>query len=245
MADGNKFSEIAKSPMLIAMLVGGIALVIGVPYLALQTLPGIANPITGEKAAPKGDPDPGINFQELATLPDELQQSARVILSQEEGVMPEPLLELPEPSGFGLIYPVTETVDTLQPTLSWNSFAPGPFKVVVKDRAGEVVASTQNIPTSTYVLAKKLNPGATYTWTVTASNTEFQEASFVVMSTEDTTEWNRLRNEFKESHLALGILAEHYGLLSTAEREYKELARQAPKAATPARLLSNVIGLRD
>src|SRR3954465_3183259 len=102
MAEGNKFSDIAKSPLLMAMLLGGIALVIGVPYLALQTLPGIANPITGETAAPEGAPNPGVDFQELATLPEDLQQSARVILSEEESVMPEPLLELPEPTGFGL-----------------------------------------------------------------------------------------------------------------------------------------------
>jgi hypothetical protein len=159
--------------------------------------------------------------------------------------MPEPLLELSEPSGFGLIYPVTETVDTLQPTLSWNVFAPGPFKVVVKDRAAEVVATAQNLPTTTFLVPKKLTPGATYTWTVTASNTEFQEASFVVMSAEDTAEWVRVRRDFKASPLALGLTAEHYGLLSTAEREYKELARQAPKAEAPARLLSNALALRD
>jgi hypothetical protein len=245
MAEGNKFSDIAKSPMMIAMLVGGIALVIGVPYLALQTLPGIANPVTGETAAPKGDPNPGMDFQELANLPDELQQGASIILSQEEGVMPEPLLELPEPTGFGLIYPVTETVDTLQPTLSWNVFSPGPFKVVVKDRAGEMIANTQNIFTTAYVMQKRLVPGATYTWQVTAANTEYQDASFVVMSQEDLTEWSRLRSDFKESHLALGILAEQFGLLSTAEREYKELARQFPNAEAPARLLANVISLRD
>ncbi len=245
MAEGNKFSDLAKSPAMIAMLVAGIALVIGVPYLALQTLPGVANPVTGETTTPKGDPNPGMDFQELATLPEELQQAARLILSQEEGVMPEPLLELAEPTGFGLIYPVTETVDTLRPTLSWNAFAAGPFKVVVKDRAGEIVASAQNLPTTTFVMPKNLMPGLTYTWTVTASNTEYQDASFVVMSAEDTAEWLRLRSEFKESHLALGLMAEHYGLLSTAEREYKEVVRQFPKAEVPARLLSNVIALRD
>ena len=245
MAEGNKFSEIAKSPMMIAMLVGGIILVIGVPYLALQTLPGIANPVTGETAPPKGDPNPGMDFQELSTLPEDLQQAARLILSQEEGVMPEPLLELAEPTGFGLIFPVTETVDTLRPTLSWNPFAPGPFKVVVKDRAGEVIASSQNLPTTTLVMSKNLTPGLTYTWTVTAANMEYQDASFVVMKAEDTAEWLRVRGDFKESHLALGLMAEHYGLLSMAEREYRELARQYPKAEAPARLLSNVIALRD
>jgi hypothetical protein len=245
MAEGNKFSDLAKSPMAIAMLVGGFALVIGVPYLALQTLPGIANPVTGEPPAPKGDPNAGIDFQELATLPPELQQSASLILSQEESVMPEALLGIAEPTGFGLIFPVTETIDTLQPTLSWMAFASGPYKLVLKDRAGEIVVSAQNIPNTAYVLQKKLTLGATYTWQVTAANTEFQDATFVVMAAEDLAEWLRVRSDVKESHLALGIVAEHYGLLSTAEREYKELARQFPNAEAPARLLANVLALRE
>ncbi|MEO5924458.1 MAG: hypothetical protein ABIR70_11585 [Bryobacteraceae bacterium] len=245
MADGNKFSEMAKSPMLIAMLVAGVALVIGVPYLALQTFPGFTNPITGEPPAPKGDPNAGIDFQELATLPDELQQSASVILSQEEPVKPESLLELAEPTGFGLIYPVSEAVDTLQPTFSWNLFAPGPFKLEVRDRAGAVLVSVPNLPNVTYVMSKKLEPGATYSWKVTASNNEYQDAAFIVMTAEDTIEWLRVRSEMKASHLGLGLMAEHYGLLSTAEREYTELTRQFPNAEAPARLLANVIALRD
>lgn len=245
MQQENKFSDILKSPASLAMLVIGVALVIGVPYWALQTLPGINNPITGEAPAPKGDPNLGINFQELASLPEELAQSASVILSQEEAVMPEALLELPATNDFGLIYPVTETTDTTQPTLSWSLFAPGPYQVVVKDRAGEIVVSTQNIPNTALVLQKKLNPGATYTWQVTASNNESHDAVFVVMTTENVTEWQRVRRDFAQSHLALGLMAEHFGLLSTAEREYQALAREFPNAEAPARLLANVTALRE
>jgi hypothetical protein len=245
MQQENKFSDILKSPMSLAMLVIGAALVLGVPYWALQTLPGISNPVTGEAPAPKGDPNAGINFDELSTLPEELAQSAAVILSQEEGVLPEPLLDLPEASGFGLIYPVTEATDTVQPTLSWTLFAPGPFKIVVKDKAGEVVTTAQNIPNTAMVLPKKLNPGATYSWQVTASNNETQDASFVVMSTENVAELQRARKDFPQSHLALGLLAEHFGLLSTAEREYQALGREFPNAEAPARLLANVTALRD
>lgn len=245
MAQGNNFADIVKSPLGLGVLVVGAALVLGVPYLALRTLPGIANPITGEDPAPKGDPNAGINFQELSSLPEELAQSASIILSQEEPVQPEPLLELPEANGFGLVYPVTEAVDTVQPTLSWTLFAPGPFKVVVKDRAGEIVASAQNIPNTAMVLPKKLNPGATYTWQVTASNNESQGAAFLVMTTESVAEWQRVRRDFPQSHLALGLMAEHFGLLGTAEREYQALVREFPNAEAPARLLANVLALRE
>jgi hypothetical protein len=245
MGEGNKFTEITKSPMLLLMLVGGIALVLGVPYLALRTLPGINNPVTGEAPAPKGDPNLGINFQELATLPEELAQSASVILSQEEPVMPEPLIELSEPGGFGLIYPVTEAVDNLQPTLSWSLFERGPYKVVVTDKAGQVVVSAQNIPNTAFVMATKLQPGATYKWQVTAANNESQDATFIVMTTEDIAEWQRVRRDFPQSHLPIGLAAEHFGLLSVAEREYQALGREFPNAEAPARLLANVMGLRE
>ena len=245
MDQGNKFADLLKSPMMLAMLVGGIVLVLGVPYLALRTLPGIDNPITGESAAPKGDPNLGINFQELATLPEDLAMSASVILSQQEPVLPEPLMGLPEPSGFGLTYPVTEAVDNLQPTLSWTLFAPGPYSVVIKDRAGQVVASAKNVPNVAMVMPRKLEPGLTYTWQVTAANNEYQEASFIVMTVEDMAEYQRARGEFSKSHLALGLMAEHYGLLSIAEREYKELGREFPNAEAPLRLLGNVLALRE
>lgn len=245
MRQENKFADIFKSPMTLGMLALGIALVLGVPYWALQTLPGISNPVTGDAPAPKGDPNAGINFDELASLPEELAQSAAVILSQEEGVMPEPLLQLTEAGGFGLIYPVTETIDTVQPALSWTLFAPGPFKVVVKDKAGDIVVSAPNIPNTAWVMPKKLNPGATYFWQVTASNNETQDASFVVMTTENVTELQRARRDFPQSHLALGLLAEHFGLLSTAEREYQALVREFPNAEAPARLLANVTSLRE
>jgi len=244
MDQGNKM-EILKSPKLMLMLALGIALVIGVPYMALQTLPGIANPVTGETAAPKGDPNIGINFQELATLPEDIAMSASVILSQEEPVMPEPLVDLAEAGGFGLTYPVTEVVDNIQPTLSWTLFAPGPFKIEVKDRAGKVVASAQNVPNAALVLPAKLDRGARYTWQVTASNNETQDATFLVMTADDFTEWQRVRSQFAQSHLALGLTAEHFGMLSVAEREYKELGREFPNAEAPARLLNNVLALRD
>ncbi len=48
--------------------------------------------------------------------------------------MPQLLVDLPEPSGFGLIYPVNEAAESDQPALTWNFFAPAPFKVVVKDK---------------------------------------------------------------------------------------------------------------
>ncbi len=245
MEQRNKFAEIFKSPMSVAMLVLGAALVVGVPYLAYQTLPGINNPITGEAPAPQGDPNLGIDFQELGNLPDELAQSASIILSQEEPVAPEPLVDLPAADGPALLYPVSEVTESAQPTLSWTLFAPGPFKVVLTDQAGQVVMNLPNIPNTATVIQRQLTPGATYRWQVTASNNESQNAVFIVMTAENLAQWNRVKREFPQSHLAQGLMAEHFGLLSVAEREYQALGREFPNAEAPARLYANVIALRE
>jgi hypothetical protein len=232
--------------MLMLMLVLGVGLVIGVPYLALKTLPQVENPVTGEVAAPTGNPNLGIDFDELNNLPPDLSAGAAVILSQqEEAMLPEPLMDLPEASGIGPVYPVTETIESTQPTLSWNLFERPPFKVLVKDKGNKVVAQAQNLFNTSWVMQGKLNPGETYMWEVTASNGETQSAAFIVLTTEQVAEWQRIRAQFGQSPLALGLAAEQFGMLTVAEREYQELARQFPRAEAPARLLANVLSLRE
>jgi hypothetical protein len=244
-AQNNKLVEQFKSPQLLIMLLLGIALVIGAPYLALRTLPGVANPVTGETSGSKGDPNPGMDFQILADLPPDVAQSARDILSQEEPVMPESLVGVPEHTGGGLIYPVLEAIETVQPTLSWNVFDAPPYRVAVKNQAGQTVASANNLQNPFWVMNVKLTPGAVYTWTVTAANGNSEEASFVVMTLEEMEDWRRLRSKFGNSHLALGLAAQHYGLLTTAEQEYQELLKEFPRAEAPGRLLANVLALRE
>src|SRR5262249_17857722 len=107
-----------------------------------------------------------------------------------------------------------------------------------------VVASAQNVPRTIFV-APKLSPGATYTWEVTAANGEKESAQFILLTAEQTASWQRVRSQFSQSHLALGLVAEQLGMLTIAEREYQELGRQFPKAEAPARLLENVQALRD
>jgi hypothetical protein len=246
---GSNAGTIFRSPQDLAVLVLGIVLVFGaVFYIAVSSFPGlfkngIPNPITGESAAPVGDQNVGIDFSELSNLPDDFPGGAKDILARDEGALPEPLMDLTEASGVGLIYPVTESVETLQPTLTWMLFAPGPYKISVKDKKGLVVASAQNVMRTIFV-SPKLTPGDTYTWEVTASNGESENAQFVILTAEQAADWQRVRSQFSQSHLALGLVAEQLGLLTIAEREYQELSRQFPKAEAPERLLENVQALR-
>lgn len=237
--------EIVRSPGLLAILAAGVILVVGVPYLALQTLPGINNPVTEEASAPTGNPNLGINFEELNNLPEEIAANASVILAQEEPILPETLMDLPEPSGFGLTHPVTEAVETPQPVLSWTLFSPGPYKITVRDQAGMEVVSVQNQTNLSLFLPGRLQPGGIYTWRVTAANSEYEEASFVILTPEQVGLWQNVRRQFPQSHLALGLAAESLGMLTAAEREYQELGKQFPNAEAPARLLGNVLALRE
>jgi hypothetical protein len=240
---------ILRSPQLLAILGLGVLVVLGGVYLALSTFPGIfkngiSNPITGEQAAPPANQNVGIDFAELNSLPEDFFDDAATILERQEGEMPEPLSELSEASGVGLIYPVTESVETPQPTLTWTDFGPGPYKLSIKDKAGMVVTSAQNVPRTIFV-SPKLSPGATYTREITAANGEVQSAQFLVLAPEQTAVWQRVRSQFSQSHLALGLVAEQLGMLTIAEKEYQELGRQFPQAEAPARLLENVQALRD
>ncbi|MEP6960681.1 MAG: hypothetical protein ABI995_01285 [Acidobacteriota bacterium] len=240
-----KAVDFARSPVLVLMLLAGLVLVLGVPYLALRTLPGINNPITGEPPAPTGNPNLGIDFQELEGLPPELAGGAKVILSQEEPQTPEPLKDLPEPDGSGLTYPVSESVESTRPTLTWTNFAPGPFKLELADRANKPVVTSAAVQITNFVVPKDLVRGATYTWRVTAANGESQAASFIVLTEEQVGDWQGVRLQFKESHLVLGTVAEQLGMLSRAEREYQEFSKAFPQAEAPARLLANVLALRE
>jgi hypothetical protein len=237
--------EFWRSPLNILMMGLGVALILGAVYFALQTLPGIANPVTGEAAAPKGDPNLGLPLDQLATLPPEIAASAEVILSQEEPQMPEPLLDLPVSTGGGLRYPVAEAVDNVQPGLSWTDFAPGPYKVTVADAAGKVVASVPNIRNLAVLVPTKLEPGQTYSWQVVSVSNETQQAYFTVLPADDAAEWRRLRAEYAEMPLPLGLAAEHFGLLTVAEEQYQALAKALPNAEAPARLYANVLTLRE
>ena len=225
------------------MTLAGLLLIFGVPYLAFRSIPG-ASDVFAPQPAPV-DPNPGMDFSVLQNLPPDLSQSAGEILASQESQMPQPLADLAEASGPGLIYPVTEAVETLQPTLSWTVFAPPPYTVAVKNAAKQVIASVGSIARPNWLVPVQLERGGKYTWQVTAGDGEVESASFTVMNNEAVAQWQDVQREFRESHLVVGLVAEELGMLTVAEREYRALMKAFPNAEAPARLLMNVQGLRD
>jgi len=240
---GSKLADFFTSPQLVLMTVAGLALILGVPYVAFRSIPG-ASDVFRPKPTP-ADLNPGMDFSALQNLPPDLAQSAQQILSSQEGQMPQSLSDLAEASGSGLVYPVTEVVEPLQPAFSWTMFAPPPYSVTVKNGANQVVARIEGLPLEHWLAPMPLERGGKYTWEVTAANHDTETASFIVMSAEAMTSWQDVRREFKDSHLALGLVAEELGMLSVAEREYQALIKAFPNAEAPARLLTNVQRLRD
>ena len=240
---GQRLMDFMTSPQLVLMTLAGIVMAVGVPYVAFRTIPGATGLFTPEPEQP-ADPNPGMDFSELATLPEEMQGSIGLILRSDEPRVPDALVELPEASGFGLVFPVTETVESQQPAFSWTNDAPPPYTVVLRSGT-QVIARGDNLLSLNWLAPSPLMRGTAYSWEVTAGNREVETASFIVLDEQSLALWQRIRRDYRESHLVLGLVAEELGLLSTAEREYQALIKQFPQAEAPARLLANVQGLRD
>lgn len=240
---GQKLADFFTSPQLVLMTLAGLVLVVGVPYYAFRSIPG-ASEIFAPEPEPV-DPNPGMDFSVLQTLPPDLMQSAGQILASQEPQMPQPLFDLPEASGFGLVYPVSETVEPLRPALSWTMYAPPPYSVQLKNSANQVIARIESLALLNWLVPVDLERGAKYSWQVTAANKEVETASFIVLDQESVALWQAVQRDYRDSHLVLGLVAEELGMLTVAEREYQALIKAFPDAEAPARLLANVQSLRD
>jgi hypothetical protein len=234
--------QFLRSPQLLLMLAAGLALVIGVPYAAWRMMPGSGRDADRESKA-KADT---LDVSDLESLPQALAISAREILDAPQPAMPEALVDLAPPIGLSPLYPVSEVIESTRPTLTWDpGDVPPPFTVVLRNAAGEVVVRVPNIANPVLVLPKELERGARYTWELTFSNGATEEASFVVMDDGDLELWQNVRSQYPNSHLVLGLMAQHFGLMSVAENEFQQLAEANPGSQQAARLLENVIALRQ
>ena len=240
---GEKVVDFLTSPQLVLMTLAGLILVFAVPYIAFRTIPG-ASDVFATEPEPV-DPNPGMDFSIVQNLPPGLAENAAQILASQEPRTPEPLIDVPEASGFGLIYPVSEIVEPLRPALSWTMYAPPPYSVVLKNAANQVIARVEALPNLNWLVPMPLERGATYSWEVTGANRDIETASFIVMDAESAAEWQAVRREYQNLPLVLGLVAEQLGMLSVAEREYQALIKAFPNAEAPARLLANVQALRD
>lgn len=239
-ASGASVRQLLRSPQVLLMLAAGLALVIGVPYAAWRMMPG-----SGGDASEKAKADT-LDLSEVESLPQALAITAREILEAPQPAMPEPLADLPPAVGLSPLYPVSEVVESIRPTLTWDpGDVPPPFTVVLRNAAGEVLLRVPNIVNPVLVLPMDLRRGERYSWELTFTNGATEEASFAVMDEGDLELWQNVRSQYPNSHLVLGLMAQHLGLMSVAENEFQQLVEANPNSQQAARLLENVVALRQ
>lgn len=237
---GERIKTLFQSPQLILMLAAGIVLVIGAPYLALRTLPG-----GGGQAGVDGVKDVPLDTSAVDALPQALAISAQEVLAAQQPELPEVLADVPTPLGFEQTYPVSEVVEATRPTFTWQQAEPPPYTVLIRNAAGQAVLRVPGIMTPLLVVPMELERGAVYTWQLTFPSGSAEEASFKVMDEGDLALWQQARADYRDSHLVLGLLAQHFGLLSIAQSELQEVVAANPNSEQAAVLLDNVIALRE
>ncbi len=237
---GDKLKAFVRSPQLVLMTAAGIALVIGAPYIALRSLPG-----SGDDANINQTKEVPLDVRAVYELPQALAISAEEVLTAQQPEVPEALDGVPTPLGFDQTYPVSEVVESTRPTFTWQQAEPPPYTVVIRNAADLEVLRVPNIASPLLVTPMELERGAIYTWQLVFRSGSFEEASFRVMDEGDLALWQDVRAQYGNSHLVLGLLAQHYGLLSIAQSELEQVAADNPNSGQAMLLLDNVIALRE
>jgi hypothetical protein len=230
-----------QSPQLVLVLLAGILIVLAVVYLAMRTIPEGSS----DAAVAKSAPDAPLDRSELDELPDAVASSAQAVVLAEEPELPEILSDVPPASGFALIYPVTETVESTQPAFSWQAVGPPPYSVVITGDRREQVTRAQGLPNPIWVVPAPLERGRRYTWQMTAGDGTSEQASFKILGQNEAVLWQGIRSRYANSDLTLGAVAQSLGMLTIAEREFEELVKANPNSEHAGRLLDNVLALRE
>lgn len=168
-----------------------------------------------------------------------------LLLTAETPELPESIANLAVASGENVLRPVSEAVEETQPVLYWSAaFGEPPYTVSITDDKGFVIARTQGIQNTSWMVLTPLRPGGEYTWQVTISGAT-ETASFRVLDGGQVMLWRAMLAAHKDSHLVIGLVAQQLGMLAIAEREYTQLTKAFPDSTTAALLLNNITELRN
>jgi hypothetical protein len=137
-----------------------------------------------------------------------------------------------------------------RPVFRWSSL-PGAssYRVIVSDSNFDQVAASEVIQTTEWTPHQSLPRGVTYNWSVRAIKDDKEiltpapplpQARFRILDNARLAEISRARRDYGNSHLLMGVVYAHAGLIEDAEREFEKLARANPGAAIPEKLLANI-----
>ena len=171
------------------------------------------------------------------SLPPELRQGAQDVINADAPLRPVALADLTPNVDPKIDYPAAEVEEETQPELRWEPFAAS-YAVSLTDSAGNVVAQAIDVTATKWTIPVSLNRGAMYSWEVRATGSgDSHRGAFRVLGASEEQTLAQLRAS-GAGPLALGAVAEQFGLLTLAEHEFEEL-----KSPDRTKLIQNVNSL--
>lgn len=151
---------------------------------------------------------------------------------------------------FALVNPVGTVVRSDRPTLHWKPLA-GANSYVVKvfDTNFRNIATSPPQAGTAWNANAPLARGSVYVWQVTATRNGEEitspvapapEARFRVLKRDKAVELERAEKTYANSHLILGTIYAHAGLMEDAKREFRLLVKANPRSPVAQKLLQNI-----
>jgi hypothetical protein len=148
---------------------------------------------------------------------------------------------------FALLSPVGTLIRSSRPTLRWQDL-PGAtsYNVAILDLDLNVIEKSDPITGKSWTPQRQLKRNVIYIWQVTAIRdgreitapaAPAREARFKILSSEKASALSGISSEIANSHLKLGIVYAHDGLLDDAEREFRAAIAADEDAAIARKLL--------
>ena len=153
-----------------------------------------------------------------------------------------------EGKSFALNFPLGLVVESTQPQFSWQPLsAAKSYVVTISDADFAEVAHSPALTETSWTPTVALERGKIYQWQVSATTSEGKEltsplpsapeAKFKIIDADNLKLLNLARQKYPASHLKLGVIYAHVGLIDKAEQE---LNLAAPTAKIARQLLHNL-----
>jgi hypothetical protein len=204
--------------------------------------------------------------EELSGLPNlDPAQKTLLVAALRTGRLPTPavLAGLRSPTGgnlqaaaFVVTGPSATVVASTQPQFTWKMPADAVACRVLVDNLADPQQTIKSKPLKEehWKPKKPLSPGQSYRWQVIALDRAGKEiarvpqvigtARFKVLEKDSAAALERARAALGRSHLAMGVLYAHEGMLDDAEREFQALSQTNANSELVRNLLASVHAMR-
>jgi hypothetical protein len=155
---------------------------------------------------------------------------------------------------FQLLSPVGKVIQSTQPIFRWLPLkGASNYVVTVTDADLNEIAISEPLTVLEWKIAKPLEPGAIYSWQVTALKEGKQitspvlpapQAKFKVLEQTKVEELRRARRSYSGLHLPLSVLYAQAGLLAESEQELQMLVKANPGSRIVQNLLRSIQSLK-